>query len=63
MGGFLLPKSPDISKIKKITRKIKKSIFAIPADAADIPVKPNKAAIIEMMKKISAHLNIVSSSG
>jgi hypothetical protein len=30
----------------------------MPADAAEIPVKPKAAATIEMMKKKSAHLSM-----
>jgi hypothetical protein len=30
--------------------------------ASDIPVKPNNAAIIDIMKNIKAHLNIMTPS-
>jgi hypothetical protein len=43
------------------TMKIKNSIFAIPADAADMPVNPNRAAIMATTKKISAQRNINNS--
>jgi hypothetical protein len=38
--------------------KIKNRIFAIPAAAAAMPVNPKSAAMIEMMKKKSAHLSM-----
>jgi hypothetical protein len=38
--------------------KMKNNIFAIPAAAAEIPPKPNKAATSEMIKNISAQRNI-----
>ena len=40
------------------TTKIKKRTFAMPADAAEIPVKPKNPAIIATTKKIKAQLNI-----
>jgi len=38
----------------KSTKKIKKRIFAIPAVAKAMPVNPNTAAIMEMMKNKKA---------
>jgi hypothetical protein len=43
-----------INVIKKNTRKMKKSILAMPAAAMAMPVKPNIAAIIAMIKKTAA---------
>lgn len=40
--------------------KMKNKTFAISALAWDIPVKPNKAATIEIMKKNKAHFNIIT---
>lgn len=40
------------------TRKIRKIIFAIPAEAAAIPPKPKNAAINATTKKPSAQRNI-----
>jgi hypothetical protein len=37
--------------------------LAIPAAAAEIPVNPNNAAMIEIIKKNSAHLSIRPSAG
>jgi hypothetical protein len=39
---------------------MKNRIFAIPAAAAAMPVNPKIAAMIEMMKKNSAHLSMLS---
>jgi len=38
---------------------MKKRILAIPAVATEISVKPNRPAIIDMMKKNKAHLNMI----
>lgn len=43
---------------KNTTKNIKNKIFAMPAVAAEIPVKPNRPAIIDMIKKNKAHFNI-----
>jgi len=45
------------SKVKKITRKMKKSIFAMPVAAAAMPVKPNAAAMIAIIRKNKAHFS------
>jgi hypothetical protein len=42
---------PPSSTTRDGTMKIKKRILAIPAAAAAIPTKPNRAAIKAMMKK------------
>ena len=52
----LFPKS----KLKtKSTKKIKNKILAIPAAPAAIPPKPNIAAMIATIKKITVQRNIV----
>jgi hypothetical protein len=55
---LLTTNKPKMRKVKKIARKIKKSIFAIPAAPAAISEKPSSAAMIEMTKKIAAHFSI-----
>lgn len=40
------------------TRKIKNNILAIEAAPAAMPVKPNMAATIAMIKNMAAHLSI-----
>jgi hypothetical protein len=40
-----------------MTTKMKNRTRAMSADAAEIPVNPNKAATIEINKKINAHFN------
>ncbi len=47
-------------KINK-TQKMKNSIFAIPAIEPAIPPKPNTAAMIAIIKKVSAIFNIINS--
>lgn len=49
---------PAIRASANKTMKMKNKTLAIPAAAAEIPVKPNNAAIIETIKNISAHRNI-----
>ena len=46
----------------QMMRNSTKRNFAIPAAATEMPPNPNRAATIEMMKKISAHFSIASSS-
>jgi hypothetical protein len=46
--------SPKIKETAKSTIKIKKSILAIPLAAAAISPNPKIAAIIDIMKKITA---------
>ncbi len=46
-----------------ITKNRKNNIFAIPAAATAIPPNPNAAAIIAMIKKISAQVNIIPPVG
>lgn len=48
-------KSPRMRKITQIAKKIKKRIFAISAAPAAMPPKPNRAAMIEITKKMAAH--------
>ena len=45
---------PNISDKINSTMKTKKRILAIPAVAAEIPVNPNTAANIDMIKNTSA---------
>ena len=49
---------PNSIKANKITKR-KKKIFAIPAAAAAIPVKPSTAEISAIRKKINAQRSIV----
>jgi hypothetical protein len=46
------------SKTRKMTTKMSNRIRAILAPAADMPVNPKTAAIIEIRKNISAHLRL-----
>ena len=57
---YYLPKifAPKIRTIINNTRKIKNNTLAIEAAPAAIPVKPNIAATIAMMKNIAAHFSI-----
>lgn len=48
-----------MSDATKSTMKTKKRIFAIPAAAPAIPVKPNTAASNAMIKNVMAHPSIV----
>ena len=50
----LLPARPAIRATTKITRKRKNSIFAMPAEAAATPPKPNTAAMIAVTKNTRA---------
>jgi hypothetical protein len=50
-----------MSSTMNIIRKMKNSIFAMPAAAAAILVNPKRAAIMEITKKISAHRNMPAS--
>lgn len=43
------------------TKKMKNKTLAMPEAAAAMPVKPNKAAMIEMIKNIKAHLSMIIS--
>jgi hypothetical protein len=56
-----VPIMPNMRKTMKTIRKIKKSIFAIPAAAAETPPKPNSAAMIEIIRNMTAHFNIILS--
>ncbi|HVX25562.1 MAG TPA: hypothetical protein VHB70_04435 [Parafilimonas sp.] len=49
---------PKISTRINNTRKIKNKIFAMDAAPAAMPVKPNMAATIAMIKNMAAHLSI-----
>jgi hypothetical protein len=57
--GTPLPLHPKKKKTTQITRKRKNKTFAIPADAAAMPPNPNIAAIIAMIKKVTAQPNII----
>lgn len=56
-----LPKSfaPKRIVIRNNTRKIKNNTLAILAAPAAIPVNPNRAAMIAIMKKVIDHLSII----
>ena len=56
---FLKIVMPSIKNSTTNIAKTKNRILAIDAAPAAIPVKPNNAAIMAMMKKIAAHLSIV----
>ena len=47
-----------MSEIINRTIKIKNNTFAIPAAPAAIPPKPNKPAMIAMIRKMIVHRNI-----
>jgi len=51
---------PKIREITKITKKTTNKIFAIPAAAPAIPLKPKKAAINAKTRKAIAQLNIIA---
>jgi hypothetical protein len=55
-----LPKifDPKIKTIINKTRKIKNNTLAIEAAPAAMPVKPNIAATMAIIKNIAAHLSI-----
>ncbi len=53
----MAPRFPKISDITNKTRKIIKNIFAIPADAPAMPVKPSIAANIAITKKLIARFS------
>jgi hypothetical protein len=52
--------SPIMRSTTKIAMKIKKSILAMPAATAEIPVNPKNPAMIDITKKNSAHFSIMS---
>jgi len=58
--GIYFPKifDPKIKTRINKTRKIKNSTLAIEAAPAAMPVKPNMAATMAMIKNIAAHLSI-----
>jgi hypothetical protein len=58
--GAPLPLQPRKKKITQITRNRKNKNLAIPADAAAMPPNPNTAAMIAIIRKITAQPNIVS---
>jgi hypothetical protein len=58
--GVPLPLQPRKKKITQITRNRKNKNLAIPADAAAMPPNPNTAAMIAIIRKITAQPNIVS---
>src|SRR5581483_10311043 len=55
---FLATVRPSTRNTTKIARKMKNRAFAMPAAPAAISVKPNRAAMIEITKKITAHRSI-----
>jgi hypothetical protein len=59
-GLIYLPKilDPKIKTIINKIRKIKNNTLAIEAAPAAMPVKPNIAATMAMIKNIAAHLSI-----
>lgn len=61
VGGLRPVIKKTISEITKRIIKIINKIFAIPAIADAIPVKPKMAAINDMTKNIITHANIVIS--
>jgi hypothetical protein len=56
---YVLTRIPKTKLIRKMTRKMKNRIFAIPVAAPAIPANPNTPAIIAMIKKINAHCNMM----
>jgi hypothetical protein len=58
-GILDLPAKCIMSEIMNKTMKIKKIIFAIPAAAAAIPVKPSKPATSAITKKVSTQVSIM----
>lgn len=56
--SLLAAKSPKIRKVTQIAKNIKKRTFAISAAPAAMPPKPNRAATIEMTKKMAAQRSI-----
>lgn len=57
---FLKTVNPSIAVTTTRARKIKNITLAMDAAPAAIPVKPNIAAIIAIMKKIAVHFSITS---
>jgi hypothetical protein len=55
---FLSIDDPATSAIRNNTMKMKNNILAMEAAPAAIPVKPNTAATIATIKKISAQRNM-----
>jgi hypothetical protein len=60
-GGPLPDNSPKSRSTINIIKNKKNNIFAIPAAATEIPVKPNTAAIIAITKNMNAHDNMTIS--
>jgi hypothetical protein len=56
--GTPLPRHPKIAKIMNITRNRKNSNLAMPADAAAIPPNPSTAAIMAIIKNVTAQPNM-----
>ena len=52
--------SPAIREIRNSTIKMKKRIFAIETAPAAMPPKPNTAATMAIMRKITAQRNIIN---
>jgi hypothetical protein len=61
-GHALKTVSPRMSRTTKIATKMKNKTRAMSALAADIPVNPKRAAIIEITRKMRAHLSSVMAS-
>ena len=57
--GFLPRTAPAIADTIKSTRKTKNRIFAIPAAAPAIPLKPSTAAMSAMMRNVMDHDNMI----
>jgi hypothetical protein len=55
--------TPSNSVAKKITMKMKNRIFAISVAPLAIPPKPKNAAMIAMMKKMTAYRSMKPSKG
>jgi hypothetical protein len=56
---FFMMVAPKRSAITNSDMKMKNRILAMDAAPAAIPPNPNKAAMIAMMKKMTAYRNIV----
>lgn len=58
-GGPRRPSNPIIRNTTNSTKNKKNKIFAIPTAATAMPPKPKPAAIIAMIKKTIAQLNMI----
>ena len=57
---YSIERLPNMSDITNSMMNIKNSILAIPAAPAAIPPKPNTAAIIATIKKITVQRSIIN---